>query len=122
MSTQAPKYLNLIEIKMPIGAIVSILHRLTGLLLILAIPLIIWLFAISISNQAGFIFAKDMIASINLFNFVFIWSFCHHLLTGIRFLLLDFDIGISKSCLSLSSCILFVLSILIFLVLFFLAL
>ena len=122
MSNQAPKYLNLIEIKMPIGALVSILHRLTGLLLILAIPLMIWLFAISINNQASFMFVKNIIASINLYNFLFIWAFCHHLLTGIRFLLLDVDIGISKSSLSFSSCILFVVSILIFLVLFFLAL
>ena len=37
-----PKYLNLLQIRMPLPAIVSIMHRVSGAALFLALPLMLW--------------------------------------------------------------------------------
>lgn len=94
-----PKYLNLLKIRLPITGVVSINHRLSGLILFLAIPVSLYLFQLSITNEAGFTEALACLTSpwVKLALVLLTWSFVHHLFAGFRFLLIDQNIGISLS-------------------------
>lgn len=97
-TSKRPVFLNLFEIKLPVAGIMSILHRLSGALLFAATPLLIYLLDLSLSGEAGFAAAHALIDGwlFGLLVFVLIWSLLHHLLAGIRFLLIDADIGVDK--------------------------
>ncbi len=92
-----PKYLNLLKIHLPITGIASINHRLSGLILFLAIPVSLYLFQLSLSSSAGFTEILEYISSpwIKIALVLLLWSFVHHLLAGFRFLLIDQNLGIS---------------------------
>jgi len=93
-----PKFINLLQIRMPMTAWVSIGHRLSGVLLVLSIPFWLYLFDLSLVSEAGFAQSIALLHSPLVLFFVLIifWSISHHLFAGIRFLLLDIDIGLSK--------------------------
>jgi succinate dehydrogenase / fumarate reductase cytochrome b subunit len=94
-----PKHLNLLKIHLPITGIASINHRLSGLILFLAIPFSLYLFQLSLTSRTGFTEMLLFLSSpwIKLALVVLLWSFLHHLLAGFRFLLIDQNIGISLS-------------------------
>ena len=96
-----PKYLSLpallFEIRLPVPGWVSILHRISGALLVF--PFDAWLLYLldaSLASQAGFDHIRHYLglplAKLGLL--VFAWAYCHHLCAGIRFLLLDLNKGI----------------------------
>jgi succinate dehydrogenase / fumarate reductase cytochrome b subunit len=91
-----PVFLNLFQIKMPIMAIMSILHRASGALLVLAIPYISYLFALSLESEQGYMQVQEHLSGtlVKIIMLLFGWGVLHHLLSGIRFLFLDFDIGL----------------------------
>ena len=93
-----PFYLNLIKIRLPVPGVVSIMHRISGVLMFIAIPLVIYLFELSLRDEAGFAQASDILAHplSRLILLALIWALIHHFLAGIRFLLTDFDIGLDK--------------------------
>jgi succinate dehydrogenase / fumarate reductase cytochrome b subunit len=93
-----PKFLDLWAIRLPLAGFVSILHRLSGALLFLALPALIAMFALSLESPEGFerasrLMRQPMIA-IPLFGLA--WAYMHHFCAGIRFLLLDLHIGLDK--------------------------
>jgi len=91
-----PVFLNLWQIRFPITAIMSIMHRLTGVLLFLAIPFFIYALQQSLQSESGFqtvIGYADSLA-MKIVLLLLVWSLLHHLLAGVRYLLLDIDIGI----------------------------
>ena len=97
INNNRPKHLNLFKIHLPITGIASINHRLSGLILFLAIPVSLYLFQRSLSSQTGFAEVLEYLSSpwIKLALILLIWSFVHHLLAGFRFLLIDQNLGIS---------------------------
>jgi len=94
-----PVFLNLWQIRFPITAIMSIMHRLSGVVLFLAIPLFIYALQQSLQSEAGFQaaihYADSVIIKVGLL--IFAWSLLHHLLAGVRYLLLDVDFGIERT-------------------------
>lgn len=97
INNNRPKHLNLFKIHLPITGIASINHRLSGLILFLAIPVSLYLFQRSLSSETGFAEVLEYLSSnwIKLALILLIWSFVHHLLAGFRFLLIDQNLGIS---------------------------
>jgi succinate dehydrogenase / fumarate reductase cytochrome b subunit len=93
-----PVFLNLAEIKLPLAGYLSILHRVSGALMFLATPLLIYLLDLSLSGEAGYARADELVHGwfFILLLFVLVWSLLHHLLAGIRYLLIDVDIGVDK--------------------------
>ena len=92
-----PKYLNLVEIRLPLPGWVSIFHRISGALLVF--PFTAWLLYMldaSLASEAGFRTTQGYLALplVRLGMLVFIWAFCHHLCAGIRYLFLDLNKGI----------------------------
>ena len=100
MTTTArrPVHLNLFKIRLPIGGIMSIIHRATGVFMSLALPYLIYLLALSLSGPGGYAEASEALHSLPgiLFVFLIMWSLAHHLLAGIRYLLIDVDLGVEK--------------------------
>lgn len=95
-SNKRPVFLDLTRIRMPVPAIVSILHRLTGLLLILMIPFLLCLLDISLSGPEGYNRAMHLSPVALLIGLFVVWGLFHHLFSGIRFLLIDLDIGVGR--------------------------
>ena len=97
--TPAPRFLNLLKIKLPPGGIASIAHRVSGVLMFLGIPLVAWLFSRSLENEAAYLEVVELMKSppALLVSILLVWSLSHHLLAGIRHLLLDVEIGIEKA-------------------------
>ena len=89
-------YLNLFHFRFPATAIASMAHRISGVLLFLAIPFFLYLLELSLSSSMGFARACAWLDSlpVYLLLLVLLWALAHHLLAGLRFLLMDADIGI----------------------------
>ena len=93
-----PRFLNLLLIRMPVGAVASFAHRVSGVLLFLSIPLAAFLLDLSLQGPDGFALATELLAQpvLRLIQLAIAWSLAHHLLAGIRFLLIDMEIGLAK--------------------------
>ncbi|HZJ96480.1 MAG: succinate dehydrogenase, cytochrome b556 subunit [Alcaligenaceae bacterium] len=88
-----------VDYKLPIPGQVSILHRVSGAMLFLALPIILVpLFAASVGSPESFTNLGSGFwgAILKLILLVLIWGFMHHLCAGIRYLTLDFGRGLDK--------------------------
>ncbi len=93
-----PVYLNLLQIRLPIGGLVSIFHRITGIFLVISLPFVLYLLDLSLDNEVNFLKAKDLLLSIpgKIILVLLGAIFLQHLFSGIRHLFLDIDIGVGK--------------------------
>ena len=104
-----PKYLSLpallFEIRLPLPGWVSILHRISGVLLFVAMVWLLFLLDRSLSSQAGFDSVKHYVtlAPVKLFLLLLVWAYCHHFCAGIRFLFLDLHKGVDLATARMTS-------------------
>lgn len=90
-----PRFLNLTAIRFPVGAIASIGHRLSGLLLAALLPFVPGALASSLRSEKAyeaFWSAWDSPWALPVVLLV-TWAFLHHVLAGIRHLLMDVGVG-----------------------------
>ena len=94
-SNKRPKYLDLTQIKLPLPGMVSILHRASGALLFLALPIMLYGFQQSLASPAAFAAVKQALAHplAKLFVLVLAWAYFHHFCAGLRYLALDLHYG-----------------------------
>ena len=99
MPEKRPVYLNLFKIRLPSTGIVSFAHRVSGFLLFLAIPFSIYLLDLSVASRQGFDDVARLLQHpfLQILLLILFWSLVHHFLAGIRYLFLDFDIGVEKA-------------------------
>jgi succinate dehydrogenase / fumarate reductase cytochrome b subunit len=90
--TDLPSY------RLPAAGLVSILHRISGVLMFLLMPFIIWMFDTSVSSEISFIKFKAAFNSglgfvpgflIKLVALALIWAYLHHFIAGLRHLWMD---------------------------------
>jgi succinate dehydrogenase / fumarate reductase cytochrome b subunit len=98
MKPKRPVFLDLWRIKLPAMGLASILHRVSGVLMVLSIPLFAHLFHQSLEGPAGFAAASATLASwpVRLLLLVLAWSLLHHLFAGVRYLALDLGLGLER--------------------------
>ncbi len=86
-----PKNLNLFTIRLPINALVSILHRATGCALFLVLPVMLLLLHLSLKSAAHLAMVLAFLHSpfIKLVLMGLAWAFFHHFFAGIRHLAMD---------------------------------
>ncbi len=108
-----PKNLDLPTIRLPLPGILSILHRVSGAVLFLLLPFLLWLLDGSLRSSEGFAAAKSVVAHplLKIVLFGLLWLYMHHFCAGIRYLLLDLDKGVDLEAARLSSKVVFVVSI-----------
>jgi len=100
-----PVYLNLFRIHLPLAGWVSVLHRISGALLFVTIPLAVWGLSVSLSGEDGFrrmtgCFSQPLPRLILL---LLVWALAHHGFAGLRHLALDVHWGVSLRCARQSS-------------------
>lgn len=82
--------------RLPLAGLVSILHRISGAIMFLLMPFIIWMFDYSVSSAASFqhfsgAFSGGMGILLKLIALALIWAFLHHFIAGIRHLWMDMN-------------------------------
>lgn len=99
-STKRPKFLDLFILgpRMSIMAKISILHRVSGLILFIAIPIMLWVLHQSLINPTFYetFYGVCSCVVMKLFYLLLIWGFMHHICSGVRFLFLDMHKGVDK--------------------------
>ena len=113
LKKKRPKNLDLMTIRLPLPGILSILHRVSGAVLFLLLPVLLWLFESSLTSPETFAVFKSIAAHplVKLIMLGLIWLYLHHFCAGIRYLLLDLHKGIDLESARLSSKIVFAVSI-----------
>lgn len=96
MRTDRPVNINPFrDYKFPFPAIVSIIHRVLGMVLFAGFALALYLLDLSLGSREGFDQAGDVLENLYMKMVVifFIFSLVYHLIAGIKHLLLDFHVG-----------------------------
>lgn len=90
-----PNFLNLMQIQMPVGALTSIGHRITGILLATSIPIGVYLLDRSLQDELAFEEVTGLFKYLAFKSMVVVavWALAHHVLAGVRHLLTDINVG-----------------------------
>ncbi len=117
MKKKRPVNLDLWTIKFPLIAIASILHRISGFIIFLLLPLLLWILQLSLDSAAGFAAIGKYLQQ-PILKFI-IWvstaAMMYHFFAGIRHLMADIGVAETVSSARFAVIIVFVLTI-IFLV------
>ncbi len=86
-----PKNLNLLTIRLPINAIVSIMHRMSGMALFMVLPLLLLALNASMQSQQSYVELSLMLKHwlLKLLLIALSWAFFHHFYAGLRHLAMD---------------------------------
>jgi len=106
--------------RLPAAGFVSILHRISGLVMFLLLPFVVWMFDTSVSSEISF--AKFKAAFnigvgfvpgilVQLVALALIWAYLHHLIAGVRHLYMDARHAVSKEFGKSSAVVTLVLSL-----------
>ena len=106
--------------RLPAAGFVSILHRISGFVMFLLLPFLVWMFDTSVSSEISF--AKFKAAFnigvgfvpgflVQLVALVLIWAYLHHLIAGVRHLYMDAHHAVSKEFGKSSAVVTLVLSL-----------
>ncbi len=94
-----------LQYRLPLAGVVSILHRLSGVLMLGLLPLLVWLFDTSVSSEASFDVFKAAFTGgigfvpgilVKIVVWALIWSFLHHFIAGVRHLWMDATHSVTK--------------------------
>lgn len=96
MNKERPRHLALHLIKLPLPGIVSILHRISGLLLFLMLPLLLVMLQYSLLSIETYTQLLGVLQNpfIKIILLALGWAFLHHFFSGIRYLAIDLDFGV----------------------------
>lgn len=111
---QRPVFLNLLQIRLPVTGVVSILHRASGVLLVLLLPLGLWALDGSLASAQEYARWRHSLATplAQGVLYVVLWLFLQHLFSGIRHLLLDLDFCVDRACARRSAWLTYIASLL----------
>ena len=108
MTRQRPGTMRLVDAvkyRLPLAGVVSILHRASGTIRFVLLPLIIWMFDTSVTSEISFgAFTSAFVAGIGFVpgwmvkvaSLALIWSFLHHFIAGVRHLWMDATHSVTK--------------------------
>jgi succinate dehydrogenase / fumarate reductase cytochrome b subunit len=100
--------------KLPVGGYVSILHRISGMLMFVLLPFVIWMLDASLSSEFSFAKFKSAFTVgcgfipgwfITLVALAIIWAYLHHLMAGLRHLFMDMNHNLVSKSFAKSSAI-----------------
>lgn len=96
MSKARPKHLNLFQIRQPVPAVVSILHRISGAILFLFLWLMLATLDRSLVSPESYAGIRDTFTHplAKLVALGLLWAYLHHSFAGLRHLGLDLRLGI----------------------------
>ena len=91
MNKPRPKYLALHQIKLPLPGFVSVLHRISGLILFCALPLLLLMLQYSLASIETYTQLFSLLDNplLKLMLLGLVWAFLHHFCAGLRYLAID---------------------------------
>lgn len=91
MLKKRPKHLALHLIKLPLPGLISILHRVSGLALFFALPLLLLMLQYSLRSSVTYTMLMDVLAhpAAKLMLLGLLWAFLYHFCAGLRYLAID---------------------------------
>ena len=91
-----PLWYNLSPLNLPVPGLLSIFHRVSGVLLVAGLIWFLYLLDMSLASEAGFARFRAYVAHpiVKLAMLVFLWAYLHHLCAGVRHLFLDIEVGV----------------------------
>lgn len=94
-SPKRPVFFDLFRLQFPVGSIASFLHRVSGVLMIVSLPFLVYAFGRSLAGPTEFAALATSLGSpfAKLILLVLFWALAHHVLAGIRHLLMDGGVG-----------------------------
>ena len=84
--------------RMPLAALVSILHRISGLLMFALLPFVLYLLEQSLRSEISFAYYQGIVSTpfAKLVILALSWGYLHHFCAGMRHLVMDMHIGLDK--------------------------
>ena len=92
------RLIDALQYRLPLAGLVSILHRVSGMLMFFLLPFLVWMFDASVTSEVSYDgFTSAFVAgigivpgfAIKLVALALIWAFLHHAVAGLRHLWMD---------------------------------
>jgi len=108
-----PVWYNLSPLKLPVPGLVSIFHRVSGVLLFFGLIWFLFLLDMSLASESGFARFRTYLGHVpvKVAMLVLLWAYLHHLCAGVRHLFLDIDMGVELGAARASAFAVFVVSL-----------
>jgi succinate dehydrogenase / fumarate reductase, cytochrome b subunit len=115
MHQKRPKHLNLMQIRLPLPGVLSILHRVSGFGMFLMLPVMLYLLQLSLASPETFAACQAVLVHpvTKIFLLGMVWAYAHHFCAGIRYLLLDLHWFVDLAGARASAMVSFVVSLVI---------
>jgi succinate dehydrogenase / fumarate reductase cytochrome b subunit len=100
------RLLDAVKYRLPLAGVVSILHRVSGAMMFLLLPFIVWMFDTSVTSEVSYeAFTSAFTAGIGvvpgvlvkLVCLALIWAYLHHFIAGVRHLWMDMTHSVTKA-------------------------
>ena len=98
-----PQYSNihitqLVHYRLPLAGLVSILHRISGALMFVLLPFVLYLLERSITSENSFDYLRGFASHwfVKLIILALSWAYLHHFIAGVRHLFMDMHVGLTK--------------------------
>jgi succinate dehydrogenase / fumarate reductase cytochrome b subunit len=84
--------------RMPLAAIVSILHRISGFLMFALLPVVLYLLELSLRSEISYAYLYGFASKplVKLIILALVWGYMQHFCAGVRHLVMDMHIGLDK--------------------------
>lgn len=95
MKDNRPVNLDISTIKFPLAAITSIIHRITGVILLIGFGFLLYLLQLSLESESGFVLVQELLSGliVKLLTWAVIACLIYHFIAGCKHLLMDLGIG-----------------------------
>jgi succinate dehydrogenase / fumarate reductase cytochrome b subunit len=103
----------ILKYRLPLAGLISILHRVSGALMFLLLPFVLYLLDKSLMSEISFDYLKGITSHwfVKLVILALAWAYLHHFCAGIRHLLMDVHMGLDKDSARKSSVAVFAVSL-----------
>ncbi len=99
------RLIDALQYRLPLAGVVSILHRVSGMMMFFLLPFIVWMFDASVTSEVSYDgFTSAFVAGIGfvpgfvikLVALALIWAYLHHAVAGLRHLWMDATHAVTK--------------------------
>jgi succinate dehydrogenase / fumarate reductase, cytochrome b subunit len=87
-----------VHYRLPLAGIVSILHRISGILMFMLLPFVLFLLDKSLTSEISFEYFRGYTSHwlVKLAILALSWAYLHHFCAGLRHLVMDLHVGLDK--------------------------